>query len=168
MKWYVLKENDKYLINKNGEVKSLKTNKILKPGRTKNGYYTVALCKNGKQRTYYIHRLVANNFIENINGYKEINHKDGNKSNNIIDNLEWCDRKHNLKEAYRLGLKETPKGVNNVKSRKIIQYDLYTGNIKVWDSISDAKRENNYSTGSICDACKGNIKTYKSSHWEYV
>lgn len=166
--WYELKEDNKYLINKNGDIKNTKTNKILTPGKTTNGYYTVSLSNNGKRKSYYIHRLVANNFINNPNNYKEINHKDGNKQNNRVDNLEWCDRSYNLTHAYKNGLKKTPRGKDSPYSKKVMQYNLLSGEIIIWDSMIDANREKGYSTGSICEVCKGRLKTYKNSYWEYV
>lgn len=166
--WYELKENNNYLINTNGDIKSKKTNKILTPGKTTNGYYTVCLTKNGKCKSYYIHRLVANNLISNEKGYKEINHKDGNKQNNRVDNLEWCDRSYNLKHAYDKGLKKVPKGKDSPYSKKVLQRNILTGEIIIWDSMIDASRKKGYSTGAICGVCKGRNKTYKNSIWEYV
>ena len=156
------------MISKNGYLKRIKTNRIFKPCVTKNGYYQVAIPINGKQKTVYIHRLVANNFIANPNNYNEINHIDGNKLNNNVSNLEWCTRNHNIKEAYRLNLLEVPKGEKHWSSKKVLQYNLYTGEITRWNSMMDIKRELGYSTGAICDACKGNIPTYKNSYWEYI
>lgn len=168
MKWEILKENDNYMINKKGEVKSRKTNKILKPVKIKNGYYTYNLCRNGKQKTYLAHRLVANNFIPNTEGYNEINHKDGDKSNNNVNNLEWCSRSHNLKEAYKLGLKVVPRSENNVNSKKILEYNLINGEIKVWSCFKDIERKKGYSTGALHYACQKATRIYKNSHWEYV
>ena len=168
MKWKILKENDNYMINKKGEVKRIKTNKMLKLGKIKNGYYTYNLCKNGKQKTYLVHRLVANNFIPNIYGYNEINHKDGDKSNNNVNNLEWCSRSHNLKEAYKLRLKSVPRSEKNVNSKKVLEYNLINGEIKVWNCFKDIEREKGYSTGALHYACQKPSRIYKSSHWEYV
>lgn len=61
-----------------------------------NGYLHVLLCKNGKYITHNVHRLVAETFIPNPDNLPEINHKDENKENNCVDNLEWCTRKYNM------------------------------------------------------------------------
>ena len=82
--------------------------KIIKPYDNGHGYLAVQLWKNGKCKQFYIHRLVAAAFIPNPNNYREINHIDGDKTNNSVSNLEWCDRSINVKHAYDTGLK--PKG----------------------------------------------------------
>lgn len=166
--WKTLNENNNYEINILGEIRRKETKHILKPAKIKNGYLTVVLTKDGKCKTYLLHRLVASNFIKNINGYKEINHIDGNKLNNNVDNLEWCTRKHNISEAYRLGLRKKIYNKENKNSKKVKQINLKTKEEIIWDSISEAARKKGYSTGSICDACKGNLKTAYKSKWEYV
>ena len=65
-----------------------------------NGYPCVRLCKNGKSIIRKIHRLVALHYLPNPNNYKCVNHKDGNKQNNSINNLEWCTYSQNMKHAY--------------------------------------------------------------------
>lgn len=86
----------RYKISNKGRVKSLINNKgnfrekILKPSKDKDGYLQVGLSKNGIQKTKRIHQLVAKAFIKNPCNYPLINHKDENKSNNNVDNLEWC------------------------------------------------------------------------------
>ena len=167
-KWIELKENKNYEINENGFIRRKGTKKILRGGKSTNGYYTVSLCENGKQKSYYIHRLIANNFLKNKNNYKEINHKDGNKYNNCIDNLEWCSRSDNIKHAYKNELIPKKYGIDNKLSKKIKQTNLITGNVILWNSMMDAKRKMGYSTGSICMACKGELKTAYKSKWEYV
>ena len=167
-KWKTVIENNNYEINKQGKIRRKETKHILKPAKIKNGYLTVVLSENGKCKTYLLHRLVANNFIKNINEYKEINHKDGNKLNNNVENLEWCTRSHNLLEAYRIGLRKQYRNNENKKSKKVKQIILNTKEEIIWDSISEAARKKGYSTGSICRACKGNLKTAYKSKWEYV
>ena len=97
----------KYQVSNLGRVKSLKNckgnyrEKILKLGKDKLGYLQVVLSKEGKGKLFRVHRLVAESFIENTNNYPEVNHKDENKSNNCVDNLEWCDRKYNCNYGTR-------------------------------------------------------------------
>ena len=166
--WKKLKENCNYEVNKNGAVRNLKTKHILKPAKIKNGYLTINLSQNGNGKTYLLHRIVANNFINNPNNYREVNHIDGNKLNNNVDNLEWCDRSYNLKHAYDNNLKIKRYGENNPASKKVKQTNLETKEIIIWDSMMDIKRKLNYSTGSISDACQGKLKTAYKSKWEYV
>lgn len=166
--WIELKENNKYEINECGIVRNKKTKKSLKYWKTTIGYNTVCLFKNGIRKTYYVHRLIANNFIENPKKYNEVNHIDGNKENNSISNLEWCTHQHNMREAHNNGLIRETYGKDNPISKKVKQTIIKTGEIIIWDSMMDAQREMGYSTGSICDACKGNLKTAYKSKWEYV
>ena len=80
-----------YFVSENGEVFS--KDKKLTPRKHNGGYLRVSLCKDGKVKDFYIHRLVAELYVENKNPekYKEINHLDSNKTNNRKENLEWCD-----------------------------------------------------------------------------
>ena len=96
-----------YEISNLGRVKSHKRKevKILKPTKDRYGYLGVRLCKNCVMSRFKLHRLVAQYFVENPNNYREVNHKDGNKENNVFENLEWVTRSQNLKHAFSLGLK---------------------------------------------------------------
>lgn len=97
----------KYQISNLGRVKSLnyarrKQVRILRPGiQKKTGYISVSLLKEGKQKTKTIHRLVAEAFIPNPKNLKQINHKDENKQNNCVNNLEWCSAKYNSNYGHR-------------------------------------------------------------------
>jgi hypothetical protein len=106
---------EKYEVSSNGEVKSLER-KVNHNGRTRTvkervlatslraGYKIVKLNKNGKQETFYVHRLVCAAYIENPENKPEVNHKDGNKLNNDYRNLEWCTHQENVIHAYQTGL----------------------------------------------------------------
>lgn len=84
-----------YEISSFGNVKVVKSGKLRKSRERQNGYWQINLSLNGKKKTYSIHQLVARAFLPNPLGYKQINHKDFNPSNNNMDNLEWCDSKYN-------------------------------------------------------------------------
>lgn len=94
-----------YSINEKGEVRNNQTKKLIKGDINNAGYYRVCLYR-GNKKHYFRHRLVAEYFIPNPNNYKEVNHIDGDKSNNSIENLEWSDRVHNEREARRNLLKQ--------------------------------------------------------------
>lgn len=99
----------KYDISQSGEVISLDYNHTGKPKALrhiiKKGYHVVGLTnKDGKRRFRFVHRLVAELFIDNPDGLPQINHKDGNKSNNHVSNLEWCTASHNIQHSYKTGL----------------------------------------------------------------
>jgi hypothetical protein len=100
-----------YSVDESGNVYSTVTTTsrrmgILKP-HIKNGYPAVNLFKDGKQKHHYIHRLVAEAFVPNPDNLPEVNHKDCDKTNNQVSNLEWCDRHWNLQHSYDHGLKRT-------------------------------------------------------------
>lgn len=81
-----------------------KVNKIRKPVKTKQGYMRIGIKLNNKARDYLVHRLVAQAFIPNPKNKRFINHKNGNKDDNRVDNLEWCTHKENMQHAVRNGL----------------------------------------------------------------
>ena len=106
--WKDIKEYEGlYQISNLGNLISIKHNRIKSIVVRKNQrYLRVNLWKNGKYKTFSIHRLVAESFLPNPNNFPVVNHKDGNKLNNKADNLEWCTQSHNVKESYKLGLQK--------------------------------------------------------------
>ena len=148
--------------------------KILKKGKC-GKYNIVVLRKDKKNKTLYIHRLVAKAFINNPKKYPEVNHKDGNTINNNVENLEWCNRSYNIKHSYNvLNRKVNTKGFIEYREkhkRKVNQYDLNNNFIKTWNSISDAEKFLNItSIGKICECCqhKNGRKSAFGYKWEYV
>lgn len=120
--------NGEYYISDNGRVKSYKRSKerILKPTLTSHGYAAVKICANGKHKTHKIHRLVSLAFIPNPEQKGDVNHKDGNKANNHVDNLEWNTRKENVHHAWQTGLCESKRWATiEIKSKPVI--DVVTG-----------------------------------------
>lgn len=102
-------------------------NYTLKPLDNGKGYYRIKLCKNNLSKRVMLHRIIAEAFIPNPNNYKTINHINGDKKDNRIENLEWCTQSQNVLHAFKNGLKVIPKGDTNKLSRKII--DTKTGEI---------------------------------------
>jgi len=94
-----------YVISSSGYVRNTKTGRILKPGKTGGGYFAVNLFNRGvREGSVKIHRLVAEYYLQKVEGKKCVNHKDGNKENNNVENLEWCTYSENTKHAYDTGL----------------------------------------------------------------
>lgn len=100
-----------YTISNRGVIHSLHTGKIIKQHLNRYGYYQVRLYKNKKPKNFTVHRLVAETFIPNIHNVETVNHIDGNKTNNKVENLEWCSFSENFNKAYNAGL--VPKGKYN-------------------------------------------------------
>lgn len=98
-----------YKVSNLGNVKTFnwrnaKKEAILKPATNKNGYLQVALQKDGKLKSFKVHRLVAQSFLLNLENKPQVNHKDCNKKNNRVDNLEWCTPKENTTHAIKMGV----------------------------------------------------------------
>lgn len=160
-----------YEVSDKGRVKSfLKIkNRILKP--VNDNYLRVDLYKNGKNNLKLIHRLVAEAFIKNPNTKPQVNHIDGNKHNNTIENLEWVTAKENGKHAYNVLNNKVSwagkKGKECHSSKKVKQLNLDGEKVKVWDSVSDAHRAG-YEGSCISRCCSGVNKTHKGYRWEYA
>ena len=155
--------------------KVIKKGKILRSNSNWNNYLQVHLSKYGKSKMITIHRLVAQTFIPNPKNLPQINHKDGNKLNNCIDNLEWCTAKENVNHSWKLGLSkpyQRSKGklTNYSKSlcKKVEQYDLQGNLLNVYNSLSEASRKTNCFASDICSCCKGKQKTSHNFIWKYT
>ena len=107
-----------YKINKNGEVLSCKLNRlmsaVLQGSRENNLYYRLGLTKDGKRKSYYIHQLLGKNFLENPNNYTQIDHIDGNKTNNALENLRWCSWELNQQNKPKMSKNKS--GYKNISS----------------------------------------------------
>ncbi len=91
----------------NGSIRKL-NGKILKPLVNHSGYLYVCLALDGVQKSKFVHRLVAESFISNVDNALEVNHIDGNKHNNCVDNLEWVTHKYNIQHSFATGLHQKP------------------------------------------------------------
>lgn len=141
-----------YIISNTGKVKGLKYNKLLKPVLQK-GYLYIHLCKNSKDRAYLLHRLVAQHFIDNPDNLPEVNHKDENKVNNDVSNLEWCTAKYNSNY-----------GTRNKRKSKPIQC-IETGEI-YWGA-REMERQLGIKHNSIAFAIRNGTRA-GGYHWQYV
>lgn len=147
-----------YQVNNYGQIK--RGTRVLQPGIHPKGYQYVNLCKNNKVTTYRVHRLVAETFIPNPLKLPEVNHKDEDKLNNNINNLEWCTRKENLN--YGTG------NERRSKTRGIPVKCVETNT--VYHSAREASRQTNIYASSISRCCNNEygFKTAGGYHWEYV
>lgn len=151
---------DTYRKGRNGSIRFCK-GRILKPGTDKDGYLQVCLCKNNKQKTYKVHRLVAETFIPNPDNLPYINHRDECKTNNNVENLEWCDCKYNSNYGTR------NKKVALKKKKPVLQFTLDGIFVKEWPSTIDAEREGGFVSASICRCCRGRSKKHHNFIWKY-
>lgn len=118
---YVDGFDEQYKVSNFGRVLNVKNNAILKQSTNYKGYKVVSLLKDGKSKQKRVHRIVAKAFIGETDkkGANQINHKDGNKSNNHISNLEWCTPKENINHAIQTGLWNYEKGENKLNEEKV-------------------------------------------------
>lgn len=164
--WKDIEEYEKlYQVSNLGNIKSLIKNKILKPNITRTGYLYVNLYKNGIPKHYYIHRLVAKNHLINPNNYTQINHKSEIKSDNRVENLEWCSNNYNMNYGT---IKERMIETKTKQcGKKISQYDLKGNFIKTWNSIREIERILKIPHQNIIRCCKGKVKTAGNYIWKY-
>lgn len=164
-----------YQVSNLGRVKSLSRfaynhftkERIMTPIITKKGYLQIRIRANCKAKGFKIHRLVAEAFIPNPNGLPQVNHIDGNKQNNCVDNLEWCTCKENMQHAVTHGLLHDYSGNKNPNCKVIFQYNLNGVFLKRWTSIYQITKELGYERHGISKCCSGKIKKYKNYIWKY-
>lgn len=113
-------------VTKDGRVMNMISGKWLSICDNGHGYKQVFICVRNKHYMRYVHRLVAECYLPNPNNYAEVNHKDGDKANNNVDNLEWCTRSENLRHAIRTGLKppnsDKQRKASSITGKRNIQY----------------------------------------------
>lgn len=168
-----------YQVSNTGKVRSLNyrhtgKTKVLKQHTKDNGYKRIGLNRNGKRTNYFIHRLVAQAFIPNPNNYPIINHKDENKTNNAVWNLEWCTYEYNnnygtIKEKLSKAKKGKFKGGNNSNAKPVLMFTLDGNFIRKFGCAGDA---NEYlgkprSRDSISNCARGKYKTAYGYIWKY-
>jgi hypothetical protein len=143
--------------------------------RAKNSrYIEVGLWKNNIGQRYKLHRLVATVFISNPESRPEVNHIDGNKKNNCVDNLEWVTRSENIKHAFRTGLNKANKSNkgkflgNHPCSKPIVELDGHGKITGVFSSIKEATIKYNLPEGEVSRVCSGKRKHVKGKHFAYA
>lgn len=162
---------ENYKVSNFGRIKSLNYNKtkyakILKPD-IRRGYLSVTLYKNRVRNRFQVHRLVAINFLPNVYNLPCVNHIDGNKQNNRIDNLEWCTYKQNINHAIKTNLRSFNMG-GNPNAKKINQYDMQGEFIKQWDCMKEITNKLKISKYKIYNCCIGKSKTANGYIWKYA
>ena len=150
-----------YEITKEGFVISYKNKvpKVLKGQLDRDGYYKVEIRENRVRKWYFVHRLVAIQYIPNPENKPEVNHINGIKTDNRVENLEWVTRSENAKHAVLHDMCKQPKRVN--------QYDINGKFIRQWKSIKEAKKELHLENAHISQVCQGQRKTAGGFIWRY-
>ena len=156
-----------YQVSNMGRVKSLNYHRTGKEGILEGydngyGYLQVQLWKDGKDKKCRINRLVAQAFLENPEGYTDVNHKNEDKTNNCVENLEWCSRSYNINHGTR------NKRVAEKNSKPVFSVDKETGLIMYWESAKEAERCTGINNGNIINCCKGRAKSAGGHYWFYA
>lgn len=180
-----------YQVSSEGNVKSLEREVIYKDGRKKTlkekilhnfisdlGYFHVMLSKNGISKRYKVHRLVAKAFIPNPNNLPIINHKDENKTNNKVENLEWCTQYYNIHYGTMIERGREKQLNRKDLSKEVKQYNLDGVLIETFKSVSEVERKYpQFKINSVSRCCRGGqilngkwqtITSYKGYVWRYA
>ena len=147
----------KYMVSNLGRVKSLNYNKtgkekILKGVDNGRGYLILNLYRGGKGKTCRINRLVAQAFLENPDNLPEVNHKDEIRTNNRVDNLEWCTTQYNVEYS---------------QAKAVIGINKVSGLIVEFPSLMEASRQTGIDQSNICHCLKGKAKSAGGFYWFY-
>ena len=157
--------------------------RVLKPASngSKQGYLIVNLRRFNRSKMRYVHRLVADAFLDNPNNYPVINHKDENPKNNRVDNLEWCTQKYNVNYGSRLDKfrffmlsdknpnrgKHRPESFKEKVRKSVLQFDREGHLVKEWDSARTVGDTLGIYPGGITSSCRRRIPSYKNFIWRY-
>lgn len=152
---------DRVVINKLGQRRHIK-GQIIKVIPKENGYLHINVWENRKPIHKYVHRLVAEAFIPNPNNYPVVNHKDEDKTNNRVDNLEWCTQQYNI----------TYNNVHNrskaTMKKRVQQLTLDDKLVATFESAMEASRQTGFAQSHISDVCRGELKYAYGYHWKYI
>lgn len=147
-----------YSIDEYGNVYSYKSRRYVSQQKGKDGYFYVGLCKDGKRKAFAVHRLVATHFIENTDGLPQVNHKDENKENNEVSNLEWCDERYNTNYG----------SARQRQADKVCKAIVCIETGEVFLSQIEAGKTLTVSHRHISDCCKNQRHTCGGYHWRYA
>lgn len=166
--WKKIDGTEDYQISNSGEVKN--SNRQLKPRTDKDGYLIIDIRFEEAKKTCRVHRLVSEAFIPNPENKPCVNHKDGNKKNNSVDNLEWCTYSENMTHAVKNGLWKSPKaflGKFGKDHNKSMQVQCIETGI-VYGSIHEASRITGTNVTSIWKVCRKKQSIAGGFHWQYM
>lgn len=137
------------------------TGKLVKQEKTKDGYRRVQLSKDSVDKKFSVHRLVAETSIENPNNFPQVNHKDENRENNRLENLEWCSASYNINYGTR-------NAKISSRAKMVKQIDKNGHIVAVYSSAMVASKSIGCDLSFLYKCCRGEVKTCSGYRWEYV
>ena len=161
-----------YQVSNFGRIKSLVGNHKIRKTRIDNsGYKRVTLWCKQKYKNLYIHRLVALSFLPLIEGKNFVNHKDGNKLNNHVDNLEWMtyseNHTHAYRELHRPSHMAGKTGVLHPGAKQVKKTCINTGITTYFTTLREAAKSGDFNEGHISACCHNNRKSHKGFYWSF-
>lgn len=167
----------RYMVSNLGRFKSLRYRghdgeKIMRSTKHHSGYKIIRL-GNNPRKIYSVHILVAKAFVENPNGKPYVNHIDGNKENNVYNNLEWVTARENTVHAIYMGLfpeseRDPYVASGKYKKKRLLQYDLNGNLLKEWSSCLQAANAYGCNSASLTRCAKGEVKSCSGYNWRYA
>lgn len=155
--WRKIDGSTRHEVSNCGRVRKSTTKRLLRPGLNTYGYPHFSFKCGGKMKCMTVHRAVALAFIPNPEGKAQVNHKNGDKTDNRVENLEWCSCSENLRHAYRTGLKKGPR----IKPVMCIEMGV------VYCSMQEASRKTGICEGSISQSVRKGHASY-GLHWSLI
>lgn len=156
-----------YEVSSLGRIRNPKTGRVLSQCNHSKGYLIVNIC--GGTKT--VHKLVASTFIDKPQDKKEINHKNGNKKDNRIENLEWVTHSENNLHCYRILKRKLSClgkfGKDHPRSKPVVRISVNNNEKIVYQSLTEAAKENNVSVSYISTHCLGKSNTCKNYKWKF-
>lgn len=150
-----------YKVTEDGQVYNSEGHKMTQ-FESNSGYLRVKLSRGVPRKMYSVHRIVAETYLENPKGYTVVNHKDCNRKNNSVENLEWCTHTYNNKYTYTIG------GMKGTKRKPVHQFNLETGEyIRTWESPIEVTRAIGISHQNISKVCLGLRHHAGGYKWSY-
>ena len=168
--WKSIVGFEDYRISSEGRVWSIKSNKYLSPTKDSDGYLIVGLFNNGRQTKKKVHRLVAEHFLLNFDNGKQVNHKDEDKTNNRVGNLEMCTSHYNINYGSRNQKVSEKLSINPPRARRAVAAFAADGTVvHQFESLHAAERAG-FNRSAIYQVCsrKSRLKSYRGLDWRYI
>lgn len=166
--WKTIEKYPLYEVSTDGQIRNVKTGRVLKPYLSSSiGYYKVKLMggKNKKGDQMYVHRLVAEAFIQNPENYQCVNHKDQDRTNNCAENLQWCSHQYN--STYKDAQQKRVASFKEHLRQDIVQYDLDGNEIARFNTVAKAAASIHGNRSSLSSILNGWNATYKGFIWKF-